>query len=112
MRAHFESCMLSAIVLGEIQYGLALAEGSRRRDLQSFLDDLLVRLSGGVADFDAAAAGAWGALRAQLRRTGQLIGERDMLIAAHALALGVPVVTRNAAEMARTGATIVNPWTD
>jgi predicted nucleic acid-binding protein len=112
MRANFDSFVLSAIVLGEILYGIALAEESRRRDLQSFLDDLLVRLPGGVADFDAAAAGTWGVLRAQLKRTGQLIGERDMLIAAHALALDVPVVTRNAAEMGRTGAIIINPWTD
>lgn len=112
MRGHFESCVLSAIVLGEIRYGIALAEGSRRRDLQAFLDDLLVRLPQGVADFDAAAAGAWGTLRAQLKRTGQLIGERDMLIAAHALALGVPLVTRNTAELGRTGATIIDPWAD
>lgn len=110
MREHFASCVLSSIVLGEILYGIALAEGARRRDLQSFLDDLLNRLPNGIVDFDAGAAAAWGPLRARLKRTGQLIGERDMLIAAHALALDLPLVTRNADEMSRTGTNIINPW--
>lgn len=109
-RSHFPSCILSAIVFGEIQYGIALAEGARRRDLQSFLDDLLVRLPNEIADFDASAGAAWGPLRAQLKRTGPLIGERDMFIAAQALSLSVPLVTRNVSEMARTGAVIINPW--
>ena len=33
-----------------------------------------------------------------------------MLIAAHALSLGVPLVTRNVAEMSKSGADIINPW--
>lgn len=109
MRDHFAECVLSAIVLAEMRYGIALAEGAKRRDLQTFLDDLLIRLPG-VANFDAAAAAAWGPLRAQLKQTGRLVNERDMLIAAHALALGIPLVTRNVADMARTGAAIINPW--
>lgn len=109
MRAHFAECVLSAIVLAEMRYGIAVADGARRRDLQSFLDDLLIRLPG-VASFDEAAAAAWGPLRAQLKQTGRLIAERDMLIAAHALALGMPLVTRNVSDMARTGAAIINPW--
>ena len=110
MTEKFERCVLSTIVLGEIRYGIALAEGRRQRDLQSFLDDLLVRLGSRIADFDDAAASAWGQLRARLKRTGQLFGERDMLIAAHALSLGVPLVTRNVAEMSKSGADIINPW--
>ncbi len=110
MRDNFERAVMSAIVLGEIRYGIALASGERRRRFQSFHDDLVVRLPGGVASFDDAAAAAWGALRARLKRAGQLIGERDMLIAGHALSLGLPVVTRNVSEMERTGVDIINPW--
>ena len=69
-----------------------------------------MRLCSRIADFDDAAASAWGQLRARLKRTGQLFGERDMLIAAHALSLGVPLVTRNVAEMSKSGADIINPW--
>ena len=110
MTGNLENCILSAIVLGEIRYGIALAEGARRRDLQSFLDALVTRLDGRIADFDDAAAAAWGQLRARLKHAGQLFGERDMLIAAHALSLGVPLVTRNVAEMSKSGADIINPW--
>lgn len=111
MAGHFGSCILSAIVLGEIRYGIALADDeTRRRDLQSFHDDLLGRLDGRVAPFDESAACFWGPLRARLKQTGRLIGERDMLIAAHALSLGVPLVTRNVADMERTGAIIIDPW--
>jgi predicted nucleic acid-binding protein len=110
MRKHFDACVLSALVLAEIQYGIALVKGARRRELQSFLDELMVRLEGKVAAFDAAAAAAWGPLRARLKVSGELFGERDMLVAAQALSLAIPIVTRNVSEMARSGATIVNPW--
>ncbi|SFG17329.1 hypothetical protein/tRNA(fMet)-specific endonuclease VapC [Novosphingobium sp. CF614] len=111
MGLHFDEAILSAIVLGEIQYGIALAEGTRRRDLQATLDELLTRLEDRIVTFDADAAAVWGPLRSHLKRTGQLFGERDMLIAAHAMSLGVPLVTRNVSEMSRSGVTIINPWT-
>ena len=111
MSEHFGSCILSAIVLGEMRYGIALADDEeRRRDLQSFHDGVLSRLENRIAPFDAAAAAIWGPLRAALKRACKLIGERDMLIAAHAIALKVPLVTRNLKDMGRTGAVIIDPW--
>lgn len=108
---HFDACILSTIVLAEMRYGIALADEEMRRfDLQTFHDHLLERLDGRIVAFDTSAASAWGPLRARLKRSGHLIGERDMLIAAHAISLGVPLVTRNVAEMERTGAVIINPW--
>lgn len=110
MRTHFGTSIMSAIVLGELRYGVALAEGERRRDLTAFLDDLLFKLATPILPFDEAAASTWGTMRARLKTAGLLFGERDMLIAAQALALDVPIVTRNVSEMARSGATIINPW--
>ncbi len=110
MHDNFGACVLSAIVLGEIRYGIALASGAAQDRFQSFHDDLLIRLDGRIANFDDAAAAAWGPLRARLKRAGTLIGERDMLIAAHALSLGVPLVTRNVSEIEKTGVPIINPW--
>jgi toxin FitB len=107
---HSDDLMLSALVLAEMQYGIALADAPKRTELQAFVDAVLIRASGGIIPFDADAAQVWGPLRARLQRTGELIGERDMLIAAHAIALGVPLVTRDVSDMARTGATIINPW--
>jgi predicted nucleic acid-binding protein len=37
-------------------------------------------------------------------------GERDALIAATALVHGMAVVTRNVADFAPTGVSIINPW--
>lgn len=55
----------------------------------------------GIAPFDAAAPIAYGALRARLERMGRTIGGNDMLIAAHAIALGDTIVTANEREFAR-----------
>ena len=103
--------ILSAIVFAEMQFGIAAAaDAAKRRDLMAFRDDILKRIDGVITPFDARAANSWGPLRAKLKREGKLIGERDMVIAAHAMSLGVPLVTRNVEEMGRTGATIINPW--
>jgi predicted nucleic acid-binding protein len=110
VRENFDRSKLSAIVLGEIQYGIALATGARRAELSDFLDDLMRRLGGEVLDFDGSAALAWGSMRARLKQSGDLFGERDMLVAAHALSLDMPLVTRNDSEMVRSGARIINPW--
>ena len=111
MAKNLDQCILSAIVVAEIRYGIALAvDAAVQGRLQQFLDDLLIQLP--VAAFDDAAAQAWGPLRADLQRRGMLIGERDMLIAAHALSLQTALVTRDVTDMARTGARIINPWTD
>ena len=112
MGENLDKCILSAIVFAEMQFGIAAApDVLRRSNLAIFRDSILHKLDGVIAPFDAEAAIAWGPLRAKLKREGKLIGERDMLIAAHALSLRVPLVTRNVEEMARTGATLINPWT-
>ncbi|QMW21533.1 PIN domain-containing protein [Sandaracinobacteroides saxicola] len=107
--AHFDKCILSAMVIAEMRYGIAFADDPARRiRLQTFHDDLLGKFR--VTPFDDRAAAAWGPMRADLQRRGKLIGERDMLIAAHALALDTPLVTRDVSDMAKTGTTIINPW--
>ena len=109
---NFDACILSTIVQAEIVYGIVLAEDATRRAiLQAFHDDLVLRIADRLLPFDTSAAVAFGSLRAKLKRSGELIGERDMLIAAHALALDVPLVTRDIGDMARTGAVIIDPWT-
>jgi toxin FitB len=111
MSENLGSWILSAIVFAEMEFGIAAAaDQARRRDLMAFRGDILQKINGVITPFDARAASSWGPIRARLRQEGKLIGERDMLIAAHAVSLGVPLVTRNAEEMGRTGVTIINPW--
>jgi tRNA(fMet)-specific endonuclease VapC len=62
------------------------------------------------ADFDLAAAAAYGRVRAGLEARGSPIGANDMLIAAHALALGLILVTDNLRELGRVEGLEVESW--
>ena len=53
----------------------------------------------------------YGEIRAALQRSGQPIGNNDLWIAAHARALGIPVVTNNTGEFARVSGLTVEDWT-
>ena len=109
--SHFEETWLSALVLGEVRYGIArLTDAARRDRLVTWFDDLTVRLEERTLDFDASAARAYADIKARLAAAGTMIAELDMLIAAQAIAADLPLVTRNLSDMERTGATIINPW--
>jgi predicted nucleic acid-binding protein len=108
---HFEDAWLSALVLGEMRYGIArLTDAARRERLVIWFDDLTFRLEERTLNFDASAAQAYAHVKARLTAAGTLIAELDMLIAAQAIAADMPLVTRNLSDMGRTGATIINPW--
>lgn len=91
---------ISAVSVMELRIGVALASTpERRRARQQFLQQPLrtsASLPSGVEEAEAAAA-----VFAQLRRAGQRIGERDLMIAAPALANGHAIATLNRAEFER-----------
>jgi len=58
----------------------------------------------------AAAAGAYGLLRAGLERKGSVIGPYDLMIAAHAMSRGLAVVTNNRREFDRVEGLAVEDW--
>jgi len=72
------------------------------------LDQFLLPLE--VADFDQSAAVIYGEIRAYLESKGTLIGSMDMLIAAHALSLGVALVTNNTLEFKRVPNLKIEDW--
>ena len=97
---------LSSIALAELAFGAAYGESPRNRErLETFVAPL------SVVDFDQEAALAYGQLRADLFRRGTPIGPLDMLIAAHALALDVTLVTNNEREFKRVPGLRVENWT-
>ena len=96
----------SSITVAELQYGVAKSDRPEQNALA--LAALLAPLD--VLAFDDAAAAVYGTVRAGLERAGTPIGSMDLLIAAHALALGRTVVTNNTREFSRVAGLKVENW--
>ncbi|MBM4145269.1 MAG: type II toxin-antitoxin system VapC family toxin [Nitrospira sp.] len=64
-----------------------------------------------IAHFDEEAARSYGAIRVGLEKSGKPIGALDTLIGAHALSLGVPLVTNNTKEFRQIKGLKVIDWT-
>jgi hypothetical protein len=91
-----EECLISAITLAELSVGALVASDARQRAARQ------AHLQQAEADFDpipfdASCARAFGRVAASLRRSGRKTQARayDALIAATAVAHGLPVFTRN-----------------
>ncbi len=97
---------VSSIVLGELAFGAARSE--RPAQNAAALQEFLLAIE--VADFDRAAALEYGTVRASLARSGLPIGSLDTLIAGHALALDVILVTHNTREFGRVAGLRVEDW--
>jgi tRNA(fMet)-specific endonuclease VapC len=96
---------ISVIVSAEAQFG------ARKRNWGSLAQDLAVVMAGlDILPFEPPADAIYADLRAHLERAGTPIGANDMLIAAHALALGATLVTANAREFARVPGLAVEDW--
>jgi tRNA(fMet)-specific endonuclease VapC len=86
----------SIIVAAELRYG---AEKRGAAALTAQLNAVLGRLE--IVPFEAPTDTTYALLRTELERSGKLIGANDLLIAAHALALGCVIVTDNEKEFLR-----------
>lgn len=97
---------LSVITYGELLYGASkstqrTAAIERLRELMSLLPALPLPESAGEA---------YGAVRADLEARGELIGNNDLWIAAHAIASGLTLVTNNQKEFRRVRGLKVQNW--
>jgi tRNA(fMet)-specific endonuclease VapC len=97
---------ISSIVVAELRYG-ADRSSSRHRNHRR-LDVLTAEIT--CVDFDLEAASTYGKVRAALEAGGSPIGANDMLIAAHALSLGVVLVTDNLREFERVEGLEIESW--
>jgi tRNA(fMet)-specific endonuclease VapC len=95
----------SIIVAAELRYGCARS-GSKR--LLKAVEDLLGEIR--VLPFDVPADAAYGEIRQALEAAGQPIGGNDLLIAAHAHAIGATIVTANASEFKRIRGLNTENW--
>ncbi len=97
---------ISSITLSELRYGVA--KSTHQEKNTKALDEFITPLE--VVSFDEEAAHVYGDIRATLEKAGTPIGSMDMLIAAHAVSLGIPLVTNNAREFIRTPALNIIDW--
>jgi tRNA(fMet)-specific endonuclease VapC len=95
----------SLIVAAELRYGAA-KRGSEKLTKQ--LEAILATLP--VIPLEAPTDRQYGQLRAALESQGNLIGPNDLLIAAHALALGAIPVTDNTREFERVRGLVIENW--
>jgi len=99
---------VSSITVAELAHG-ANKSNQIEQNL-SALEQFLLPIE--VVDFDQRASAAYGVVRAFLERGGKMIGSMDILIGAHALSLGVILVTNNTHEFQRIPKLKIEDWMD
>ena len=83
---------ISSITEAELLYGADKKQSERlKKTIQAFLSTIT------VCDWDSEAAATYGALRAAMEKRGNVMGELDQLIAAHAISRGTTIVTNDRA---------------
>jgi tRNA(fMet)-specific endonuclease VapC len=97
---------ISSITLAELAHGI---EKSTQRDKNLLaLQQFILPLE--LADFGQEAAIIYGKIRAELEKSGHMIGSMDMLIGAHALNLDAILVTNNTREFNRIKDLKLEDW--
>jgi tRNA(fMet)-specific endonuclease VapC len=100
-----EGLAVSLIVVAEIRFGIFKKRSERlSRQFEAILPSL------DVLSWEAPADREYGRLRVALEQAGEPIGSNDMFIAAHALALVMPLVTANIDEFSRVPGLAVVHW--
>jgi tRNA(fMet)-specific endonuclease VapC len=98
--------VLSVITFGELVYGAE--KSAQRAAALEMLRELGQMIP--VLSLPETAADAYGTIRAELERKGQMIGNNDLWIAAHAKAAGLTLVTNNEREFQRVRGLKVQNW--
>lgn len=99
-----ELCV-SAITLAELRFGAARRKSSR---LDALIDAFVSNVA--VMPFDGECAATFGRISSELAAKGTPIGEFDVLIAAHAIALDLTLVTNNTKHFKRVRGLRTDNW--
>jgi tRNA(fMet)-specific endonuclease VapC len=100
--------VLSVITYGELVYGVE--QSQFREQAAKQLSELVGLLP--VMEIPLQAGRFYGAMRAALEAKGEMIGNNDLWIAAHAKAAGLTLVTSNEREFQRIQGLTVQNWAD
>lgn len=105
LREGEDAVCTSIVVASELRYGCA-RKGSAK--LSKKVEELLAEIP--VLPLDVPADAQYGAIRAELERMGQTIGQNDLFIAAHACTLDTTLVTANTGEFSRIKGLRIENW--
>lgn len=103
---HYGRMCISSVTLMELIYG-AEKSASPEKNLR-VVEGFIARLE--VLNYGIDAAVQTGQIRAELARAGTPVGPYDSMIAAHARALGLILVTNNTREFERINGLRLEDW--
>jgi len=99
---------ISSVTYGELCFGIENGEAAMREARWEQLDMFTQRLL--IDPWDEEAAKHYGVIWAWLKKQGTLIGNNDLLIAAHARSMDAVLVTNNVREFNRVPDLLVENW--
>ncbi len=104
---------LTAISEAEMRYGIERLPAGRKREM---LDEQITAtferdFKGRVLAFESQAAREYGAIVAEVERSGREIKPLDAQIAAIARLYAAPLATRNVKHFVGCGIELIDPWT-
>ena len=103
---HAEQMCISSVTWGELIYGAE--NSSRQEENLSVIEAMAARLE--VLPFEKQDSNHFGQIRAELKHEGNPIGPYDMMIAGHARARGLILVTNNKREFERVSGLRLDNW--
>jgi hypothetical protein len=107
--AHQTPLYLSVVTVGELRRGVEVirhrGDKVQAKRLEKWLEQLVKHYDDYILDVDPDVAQLWGRLRVPHHENAL-----DKLIAATALIHNLTVVTRNQTDFAKTGVTVINPF--
>lgn len=100
----------SSHVIAEIQAGVSsLADGSKKRALQQWLNRLIEAMEGRILNFNTTVAEVWGRQEAEFAAKSCPMPMPDSFIAATARRHNLTIVTRNITDYKRPGLKTLDP---
>jgi len=104
------SICISSVTYGELCFGIENSGPRLKEERYAQLVRFAQRLL--IDPWDEEAARQYGLIRAFLKREGKIIGNNDLLIAAHARSLDAVLVTNNTKEFSRVPDLTLEDWTE
>ena len=106
-RVPLDDVCVSVMTKSELLYGVEVSPRHQQDEaaLNAFLNYV------DVLDFPDQAAAHYAEIRADLKKSGRMIGGNDLFIAAHARGIGLTLVTNNVKEFGRVRNLKLENWT-